>query len=101
MNDGFTLKKGDHIAVRPQQITPEEKEKLLERLTDRVKDYIAGSNFEDDLHRLVCDELGIDQVYNPEDVDEENPNQMIIKTAYYNVYAKLQMQILASAAEGM
>ena len=95
MNDG------EHIPVPPKQIPTDERDNLLERLADRIKDYIAGDHFENDLHKLACDELGIDPAYDPTKIDEENPSQVLVSTAYYNAYALYQAKILAAAAEGM
>lgn len=92
---------GDHQQVEPNQIPKADVEALMERLADRIKDYIAGSNFEDDIHKLACDELGIHVSYDPEKADEHNPYQVFVQTSYYNAYALIQSRILVNAASGM
>lgn len=87
--------------VEPGKIPEDQKDRMMSRMTERIKEFIAGVIFEDDLHKLTCDQLGINKNYNPEEIDETDAGQVLVQTAYYNTYAIHQMRILSDAARGM
>lgn len=83
--------------VPKDTIAKEERERIMESMSEMICDYVSGDHFENRLHKLTCDKLGIDGKYDPEQSDESVIAETIVKEAYYNQYANIQMQLLALA----
>lgn len=87
--------------VAKNQIAPERRDEMFESMAEQVRGYIAGDHFEDRLHKLVCDFMGISTTYDPNAIDEDDVGETALQEAYYHLYAAFQGKVLAMASIGL
>lgn len=89
--------------AKPNQLPMGRREEIIESMAEMVRAYVSGDHFEDRLHRMTCDALGLNTSYTPvfphdyqlSDVEEG------FQTLYYNTYALIQAKVLARAIASM
>lgn len=89
----------DKVRVPANQLLADDVERMLDGMAERVMGYLAGEHFEDTLHKLTCDRLGLSVEFAPANINETDPDQVIVQTAYFNQYAGLQMKVLGIALQ--
>lgn len=69
----------------------------IEQCAELVRGYVSGGAIESIVHKMVCEEMGMQVSFDPLKFDDTS----LHRSMYYDKYAMIQMKILAKAADAL